>query len=119
MLRKQKLMVLFLGGFLAGGHLWGEAVLRVSGTQGVIELGRAEMAFNFQDGGPGVDGLPFRMNAYGAHGMIYNGSEAPVLSESDGAIMADYGGKFSVGVQWTKGSGEAGNRVYADVTIVN
>jgi len=119
MLRKQKIVVLIVGGFLAAGHVLGDAILRISGTQGVNELGRTEMAFNFQDGAPGMDGLPFRMNAYGAHGMIYNGGEAPVLSESNGAIVANYGGKFSVGVRWMKGSGEAANRVYADVTIVN
>ena len=90
--------------------------LKVSGTMGVAELRRTDLAFNFQAEPPGVDGLPFRVeNAWGAQGVLYNGSAAPALSESNGVISEDCGGKFSVAVQWTKSDRGA----YADVTITN
>jgi hypothetical protein len=93
--------------------------LEVSGTSGVAELARSDLPFNFQNGAPGVDGLPFRVeNAYGPRGVLYDGAAAPVLASADGAISADYGGKFSVTVRWMKASGPA-ETVYADVTIAN
>jgi len=104
---------------LLAANAFGDAVLKVSGTLGVAELGRMDLAFNFQDGPPGVSGLPFRLeNAYGPQGVVYDGSQAPALSEADGAIRADYGGKFSVSIRWTKG-GDGANTVYGDVTIAN
>jgi hypothetical protein len=104
------------------GHVLGaQAVLKVSGTTGVAELGRADVAFNFQDGAPGVDGLPFTIGAYTAQGPVNANNVPPALSEkADGMIIEDWPGKLSVSVRWSKGAGllEA-NRVYADVTIAN
>jgi len=98
------------------GQALAGVTLKVSGTAGVAELGRADLAFNFQDGAPGIDGLPFRMeNPYGPQGLVYDGKAPPVVSEKDGAISADYDGKLSVTVRWTG----AANRVYGDVTITN
>jgi len=101
-----------------GGALRAGVALKVSGTEGVAELGRGDMNFNFQDGAPGVDGRPFRIGAYGPQGtgVIYDGNAAPALSEKDGAIVADYGAKFSVAVRWSTGEAD---RAYADVTITN
>lgn len=81
-----------------------DAFVRVSGTNGVAELRRADLDFNFQDGAAGVDGLPFQLEAYGRRGtgVIYDGKEPPALSEKEGTIVADYGGKFSVTVRWSK-----------------
>jgi hypothetical protein len=98
----------------------GSAVLKVSGTAGVAVLGRTDLDFNFQDGAPGVDGSAFGMRAYGAQGLINEANVAPVFAEKDGTITADYDGKFSVSVRWTRGTAQAEeNRVYADVTITN
>ena len=102
---------------LVGGNVLAGATLKVSGTAGVAELGRPDLAFNFQDGAPGIDGMPFRIeNAYGPQGVVYDGREPPALSEKDGAITADYGEKFSVAVRWTQGNGAV---VYGDVTVEN
>jgi hypothetical protein len=100
----------------AGSSAFGVAVLRVSGTNGVVELGRSDNPFNFQALTPGVDGLPFRVeNAYGPGGVVYDGSTRPALSIKGEAISADYAGKLGVAVQWTKGA----DRVVADVTVTN
>ncbi len=49
--------------------------LLLSGTAGVAELARSDLAFNFQAADPGVNGLPFRVNnAYGPQGVVYDGS---------------------------------------------
>lgn len=114
-----KLALCLLFTFAVSRALAVEAVLKVSGTMGVAELGRADMAFNFQDGAPGVDGLPFRVGAYGLHGNICDANKPPTLSERDGAIIADCDGKLTASVKWSKGSGTEANRVYADVTISN
>jgi hypothetical protein len=92
--------------------------LKVSGTAGVAEIQRAGLNFNFQDQRPGVGGQPFRMeDAYGPQAIIYDGSQPPALArDTDGAIRADFGGKFSVAVRWSKGAGEV---LFADVTITN
>jgi hypothetical protein len=98
----------------------GEAILKVSGTNGVEEIGRSDLAFNFQDGSPGVDGAPFRISAYGPQGAINNGNAVPVFKLDNGAITGDYAGKFTVAVRWSPGNGVAeADRVYADVTITN
>jgi hypothetical protein len=93
-----------------------DSVLSVAGASGVSRLGRSDFSFNFQDGQPGVDGVPFRFTAFGPQGQI----NAPATTRQDGAgITSDYAGKYTVTVQWTRGTaGEAG-RVYADVTIAN
>ena len=108
-----------MASLLPGPGAFADVVLKMSGTAGVAELGRSDLNFNFQDGQPGVDGLPFRVGTYGQQGVIYDGNQPPALSESDGTITADYGGKFSIAVLWTKGTGAEANRAYADVTITN
>jgi hypothetical protein len=101
-----------------GGHAFGEATLVVSGTAGVAELGRPDLDFNFQNGSPGLDGEPFRVeNAYGPQGVVYDGNAAPALSLVNEAISADYQGKFAVSVHWAKAA--IGSTVFADVTIDN
>lgn len=110
-----------IAAILIGGQaLAADAILKLSGTEGVAELGRSDLDFNFQDGPPGVDGLPFRIGAYNEHGAINDSSGPVALSEKDGTMTLDFGGKFSASLRWTKGSGAAdGNRLYADVTITN
>ena len=104
---------------IMNGNALGGVVLKVSGTNGVAELGRTDLPFNFQDGAPGVDGLPFRVGGvYTAQGMVYDGSQPPVLSEKDGAIVANYGGKLSVAVRWSKATNGL-DAVYADITVTN
>jgi hypothetical protein len=96
---------------LAGG------TLKVSGTAGVTELVRSGLAFNFV--GDVSHEAPFRVEyVWGPQAVIDNGSLSPTLSERDGTIFADYGGKFSVAVRWSKGAGPA-EAVFADVTITN
>jgi len=97
-----------------------EAELKVSGTAGLAEMGRTDLAFNFQDGGPGVFGKPFRVGAYWASGQAGDTDGSAPRLEADGGITIDYGKKVSVTVRWTKGGGPyESNRVYADVTIAN
>jgi hypothetical protein len=109
-----------MAALLIAGKVSGEAVLKLSGTAGVAELGRTDLDFNFQDGAPGVEGAAFRMGAYGPQGALNDANVAPAFTEKDGAITADYSGKFTVAVRWMRGTapGEE-NRVYADVTIGN
>lgn len=102
---------------LLSAHAFGGAVLKVSGTAGLTELGRTGLAFNFHAGAPGVDGWPFRVGAYGPQGVIYDANVPPAFSGENGTITADCGGKFTVAVRWTRRDEE--NRVYADVTITN
>jgi hypothetical protein len=110
----------WMGVTVAAFSARGEAILKVSGTNGVEEIGRSDLAFNFQDGSPGVDGAPFRISAYGPQGAINNGNAVPVFRMDHGAITGDYAGKFTVAVRWTQGNGAAeADRVYADVTITN
>ncbi|HEX4085437.1 MAG TPA: hypothetical protein VHY22_11035 [Chthoniobacteraceae bacterium] len=96
------------------------AVLDLSPEAGVVDLGRADLAFNFHDGQPGVDGKPFGIGAYGPHGFLDAPGKPAVFSQKDWNYTADCGGKYAVTVRWTRGYGAAeGNRVYADVTIAN
>jgi hypothetical protein len=96
------------------------SVLKISGTAGMAELGRTDLAFNFQDGAPGVDGEPFKIEAFGSQGAINDPNLAPSITEAGGTITTDYGGKFSASVKWTRGTtASEANRVYADVTITN
>jgi hypothetical protein len=89
--------------------------LTLSGTAGITELSRSGLAFNFS--GEVAGGAPFRIeSAWGPHGIIDDGSLAPLLSESNGEIRADFGGKFSVAVRWTGGPADV---VFGDVTIAN
>jgi hypothetical protein len=97
-------------------HAKVEAGLSVAGAAGVSQLGRSDLPFNFQDGSPGVDGVPFRFSAYGPKGQL---DIASTIHRDAAGITADYGGKFSLTVQWTKGAGAEANRVYADVTLAN
>jgi hypothetical protein len=93
-----------------------DSLLTVAGAAGVSQLGRSDLAFNFQDGQPGVDGVPFQFTAFGPQGQI----NAPATFRGDASgITADYSGKFAVTVLWTRGAGAAADRVYADVTIAN
>jgi len=94
-----------------------DAVLKISGTAGLAELGRTDLPFNFHDGPPGIDGAPFQIAAFGAHGALDTGATPPSYGEKNGEITADYAGKFNVSVRWTNASGA--NRVFADVTITN
>jgi hypothetical protein len=104
---------------LIGAHARAAVTLNLSGTAGVAELARPELPFNFQANQPGVNGLPFRVtNAYGPQGVAYDGAAPPALSEHKGEIDADYGGKFSIAVQWSRAPGPA-EVAYADVTITN
>jgi hypothetical protein len=104
---------------LAGVPARAGVALTVSGTAGVTELARSDLAFNFKGNAPGVYGAPFRVEiAWGPQGVLYEGGQPPLLSERDGAILADYGGKFSVAVRWSQAEGQA-NAVYADVTVAN
>ena len=97
-----------------------DSVLTVSGTAGVSRLGRTDLAFNFQDGQPGVDGAPFRFAAYGPQGLLNPSSAPPAFRETPQGITADFGKQFSVAVRWSKGAAPAeASRVYADVTITN
>ena len=106
-----------LASALFGGHALAEAVLKVSGTAGIVELARTELPFNFQDTTPGVDGMPFRLeNAYSPQGVIYDGSKPPTLSESNGTITASYDDKLSVSVHWLQGDNSL---IYGDVTVTN
>ena len=105
---------------LASLTVHAEAILKVSGTNGVEKLGTRGLDFNFQDGTAGVDGAPFRIGAYGPQGAINNGNAVPAFKADNGSISAEYEGKFTVAVRWTMGTGAAGEgRVYADVTITN
>jgi len=98
--------------FVMGTHAFGAAVL-VSGSAGVTELGRSDLAFNFVDPTPGQP--PFYVGAYGQQGAINPGNVPAMFTEHNGAVTVDYGGKFTASIRWTAES----NRVYADVTITN
>ena len=110
----------FLFLILAASSFAATSVLNLSPQAGVVDLGRSDLAFNFHDGDPGVDGKPFGIGAYGPHGFLDVPGKPTVYSEKDWNYIADCGGKYTVTVRWTRGYGAVeGNRVYADVTIAN
>lgn len=118
--RAYRVAAVSVAAVLFTGYALGAAVVKVSGTNGVAELGRTDQAFNFQDGAPGVDGAPFRIGAYGPQGPINDSNAAPAFREENDSITGDYEGKFTVTVRWSLGTGAAeADRVYADVTITN
>jgi hypothetical protein len=119
-IRRAALLAAWVAGLLIGSEAFAGAVVKVSGTAGVAELASTDLSFNFQDGPAGVDGAPFKFTANGSQGAIIDSHAPPVYREENGAITADFAGKCTVAVRWTKGAGAAeANRVYTDVTITN